>query len=174
MSFAFELHFDEQTEAAVRSAWANLAAQGCDTSRNGVAPHVTLAIASAFDESSLGPKLAAFTATHPPLPVTFGSVESFPSGVLYLAPIATPALKAIHRDFHARFRPFPSARNSHYYTPGQWVPHCTLAMSVPATGLVDDTLRFDPPLPPSGWLRRLRVVEYPALKMHFDCPLGPS
>jgi len=47
-------------------------------------------------------------------------------------------------------------------------------MSVPATGLVDDTLRFDPPLPPSGWLRRLRVVEYPALKMHFDCPLGPS
>ena len=172
MAFAFELHFDEQTEAAIRSAWTSLAAQGCDTTRNGVAPHLTLAIASGFDEPSLGAGLRAFAAAHPPLTFTFGSVESFPGGVLYLAPIMTPALQAMHRDFHARLRPLPSARNSHYYTPGQWVPHCTLAMSMPAAGLVDGTLRLDPPLPPSGSLRRLRVVEYPALKIHFDCPLG--
>src|SRR5687767_156825 len=96
MSFAFELHFDEQTASAVRAMWTMLAARGFDTARNGVAPHVTLAIASAFARESLEGELRAFAREHPPVPVTFGGVESFPGGIPYLAAVATPALLSIH------------------------------------------------------------------------------
>ena len=171
MSFAFELHFDEQTETAVRAAWTWLAARGFDTSRNGVAPHVTLAIASAFASQSLEVALRAFAQEHPPFPVAFGEVDSFPGGIPFLPAVATPPLLAIHRAFHDRFASLARAPNSHYYLPGQWVPHCTLAMSLP-----DPRVLTGMPLemPGASSFQRLRVVEYPSPKMHLDCPLGRS
>ena len=172
MVFGFELHFDEQTESAVRAAWTWLAAQGFDTSRNGVAPHVTLAVAAAFDPAALGDDLRAFARGHEPFPVEFGGIEFFPGGSIpYLGVISTPALLSIHGAFHARFASLPRAANSHYYLPGQWEPHCTLAMSVPAPR---PPAELPLAMPRTGEFRRLRVVEYPQPKMHFDCPLGQS
>jgi 2'-5' RNA ligase len=167
MSYAFELHFDQATEAMIRPVWRMMARQGFETSRNGIAPHVTLAIASRFEEG-LGAALRQFAAAHPPFAVEFRGIDAFPSGVRYFAVTESDELRAAHRDFHARFPSLPPALNSHYYGPSQWVPHCTIATGAPMNcGPV--SIERDRP---SGHFARLRVVEYPTLKLHFDCPLG--
>jgi 2'-5' RNA ligase len=164
MSFAFELHFDDRTDTAVRRIWTHLAAAGFDTRLNGIAPHVTLAIASAFDESLAAP-LRQFSREHPPFGITFRSIGRFPSGVLFLSPDESNDLRGAHRDFHMRFTSLAPAPNSHFYAPDRWIPHCTLAMRAPPELVLDSLVQ-------PGSLRRLRVVEYPALTLHLDCPLG--
>jgi len=169
MSYAFELHFDKATDAAIRGVWDLLTTAGCNTARNGIAPHVTLAIASAY-QPTLARELRLFALDHPPLPASFFSVGTFPLGVLYFSPVRSERLLAIHADFHRRFPLLPPAPNSHYYLPGAWQPHCTLAMNVADESVLGIIAHYH--MPPPGSFARLRVVEYPALKMHFDCPLG--
>ena len=147
MSYAFELHFDEATDAAIRGVWDLLTTAGCNTARNGIAPHVTLAIASAY-QPTLARELRLFALDHPPLPASFFSVGTFPLGVLYFSPVRSERLLAIHADFHRRFPLLPPAPNSHYYLPGAWQPHCTLAMTVPRDAAIDRMTSR--PLPPAG------------------------
>lgn len=169
MSYAFELHFDEETEIAVRRIWDTMMLLGYETSRNGVAPHVTLAIAAEYDADALERRLRRFAAEHPPFEVTFNGIESFGAAVQFLSPEPSERLRAVHHDFHARFPSLPAAVNSHFYAPSQWVPHCTIATRTPGH-LSDADVTFEHPV---GCLfTRLRVVEYPALKLHFECPLG--
>jgi 2'-5' RNA ligase len=175
MPVAFELHFDDRTEAAVRAAWDALTRLGCDTRHNGVAPHVTLAIAAAADlPDAHRPLLRDFAAAYPPFAVTLAAFARFPSGVAYLAPLTSEPLAAVHRDFHARFA-CTGAANSHYYLAGAWTPHCTLARHIPPDREADArAVVASLVLPLTGSFVRLRIVAYPAVALRLEIPLGPQ
>ena len=58
-----------------------------------------------------------------------------PKNVLFLAAVVSPALLALHRDWHDRAAAFSSVCRPHYL-PGRWVPHCTLTMLLPTPDLL--------------------------------------
>jgi len=162
MPFAVELTLDVEAGTAVRHLWHAVADAGVADFmlRSGAAPHVTLAVYDDLDVEAYVTRLGAFAAATAPQPVRFASLGVFPnSGVVFLAPLVTPALLAVHARFHAEFAP-PGASWAHYL-PGQWVPHCTLAMELAPDAIAPavEVCRHAA-LPLAGRLVEVGVIEF--------------
>jgi 2'-5' RNA ligase len=54
--------------------------------------------------------------------------------VLFLGPVVTEELLALHRHFHDAFASFAGSCGEHY-RPGLWVPHVTLAINAEIAAL---------------------------------------
>ena len=123
---AIELFFDPATEAVLTSLLREL--NPSPLLQWGVRPHVSLLLCAGFEAGSEA-ALAAFARTQPPLPITLGSVGSFPGdlGVVFLAPVQTRGLLDLHVALNDHMAAFTPRRNAHY-EPGVWVPHCTQGM----------------------------------------------
>ncbi len=124
MGYAVELYFDPGSDLAVRRIWSGIAdAFGVSTMlTNGGRPHVSLAVYSEdFDHRSFLQELPAFSKSLAPLEVQLGSVGTFPTeeGVVFLAPVVTRELLAVHERFHTAFSRQGSCSSSHYL-PGNW------------------------------------------------------
>jgi hypothetical protein len=135
MAFAVVLFFDPATEATIRRAAGGLAQAGIASYLVGgdLRPHVSLGVCDSLDSDSFRAEFMAFAAATPADDFTLASVGVFPTGadgVLFLAPIVTRGLLSMHADFHAVFEKYAVARQD-YYLPGNWVPHCSLALNVP-------------------------------------------
>jgi 2'-5' RNA ligase len=133
MPFAVELLLDGRAREAVRRVWEALAEAGVSSAMldAGARPHVTLAV---YEDLDLGPfrtQVEAFFAGETSIDVPLSSVGTFHGneGVLFLAPVVTPDLLALHARFHRRFDHLAGGAWA-YYRPGSWVPHCTLALGV--------------------------------------------
>lgn len=133
MHFVVELFFDRAAEVAVRAIWAELADLIPDgVPPAGARPHVSLSVYDRVDVAAFSDRLAAFAAERAAVEVEVASwgVVAVAEPVVFLAPVVTRDLLALHGDFHRRFArlgtPWP------YYRPGNWVPHCTLAMGFDA------------------------------------------
>ena len=123
---AIELFFDPATELVLTSLLREL--DPSPLLQWGVRPHVSLLLCAEFEAGS-EEALAAFACTQPPLPITLGSVGSFPGdlGVVFLAPIKTRALLDLHVTLNDHMAAFAPRRNAHY-EPDVWIPHCTQGM----------------------------------------------
>ena len=135
MGFAIELHVDETNAAPISTLSDAIYAQcgGASLTGMGGHPHLSLTVFAQLAPAPVEALLAEFAATTPPIPVTFSAVGVFPStqGVVYLAPVVTAELLALHALFHARFATLATSSNA-YYLPGNWMPHCTVGFEVPA------------------------------------------
>lgn len=134
MAFAVVMYFDAATEAEVRSLWALLSEKQISSvmATMGIRPHISLAGIENLDAQQLCAMLQAFAQSTLPLTVKFGAVATFPTGqgVVYLAPIVTSELLRLHENFHVRLADL-SLSSHEYYRPGNWIPHCTVAIDLP-------------------------------------------
>jgi 2'-5' RNA ligase len=139
MAYAVELMVDAEAAGPIKALWRQIyAACGGLAADTESSPHISLA---AFE---LGPNLdsdlaqasallADFAAETAALQSRFQAVAAFPTEqrVLYLAPIVNRELLAAHAAFHIRLAQ-ARIQGAAYYLPGSWIPHCTVAMQLPA------------------------------------------
>jgi hypothetical protein len=139
MDYAVELMVDAEAAAPVVALWREIHA-ACDglAPEEESLPHISLTAVDlepnptpALEEMTA--ILADFAAETAPIRSRFQAVAAFPTEqrVVYLAPVVTRQLLDAHDSFHARLDQarIPSAA---YYLPGAWIPHCTIAMQLPA------------------------------------------
>ncbi len=138
MHFVLQLDVDAETNARLDVIAAELdRISGLETVRRiGDVHHVSLGVYDDVAVERFVTDVAAFAETLEPIPVRLASIGIFSGAknVLYLGPVVTEALLALHRRFHdalsAHARPCWE-----YYLPGAWVPHVTLAMDIEAGAL---------------------------------------
>lgn len=134
MGYAVELYFDPGSDLAVRRIWSGIAdVFGLSTMlTSGGRPHVSLAVyTDDLDCRSFPQELFAFAQSLAPFEFQLGSVGTFPTeeGVVFLAPVVTSELLALHERFHTTFSRYGGCASA-YYLPGHWVPHCTVATNL--------------------------------------------
>ncbi len=129
MSFAVELHFDEDTESKVRDVWKAIADAGISTSMlDGISrPHLTLGVCDELS-TTFKNELSFFARDARNFDVSLSFVGCFNSaeGVVFYGPTPTDAMFRLHTRFHSFFNEH-AGRVWKNYQPGHWVPHCTLA-----------------------------------------------
>src|SRR4051794_8884479 len=96
MPFAIEMNLDAAADAAVRRIWGALKERALSAAWvEGARPHVSLGGAGSV-EQGIEQRLETFAKEASPMSFQIRSVGTFPSGVLFLAPIVTKELLAIH------------------------------------------------------------------------------
>lgn len=134
MPYAVEFDFDAESTAALTALSDQIyaACNGMALHNTAQIPHVSLAVLDEIVPAQLQPLLADFAAQVTAFPLHFAAVGAFPGdqGVVYLAPIVTAHLLALHRDLHEQLT--AAGLQSHpYYRPDHWVPHCTVGFNLP-------------------------------------------
>jgi 2'-5' RNA ligase len=146
MTFALEMFFDPAADTAVRQTWTQLEQAGISslvtTSHRRHHPHITLAVAEQLAISSS--TLDAIREL-PGTELTLSMLGVFPGeqAVLFLGATATAGLLSAHAAIHATIEQ-ASDGMWELYRPGQWVPHCTLAMRLNASELRTAITRLHP------------------------------
>jgi hypothetical protein len=178
MAFAVALFFDAATEATVRLVARSLVPAGipADPFVGELRPHLSLGVCEQLDAAGFEADFMAFAAATPATDFTFASAAVFPTGdagVLFLAPIVTQALLLSHDRFHRMF-----ARHAispvDYYLPGNWVPHCSLALNLPRDRLasvVDASVRAAS-LPIRGRYESIGLIQFLPATDVYTAPLG--
>ncbi len=124
-----ELLLDDAADAAVRAQWAVLAEAGlpsqADHASPSNAPHVTVGVADEIDETAetrLAGKIPAV-----PMLLRLGPIVLLGGRRVVLARmvVVTEPLLSLHAAVSQALVDCPG--QSAYLTPGQWVPHVTLA-----------------------------------------------
>lgn len=162
-AFAVVLHFDEFSEHRVRQAWDSLDEHGVPsvgtTNEDGFRPHITLAIVNTPDPEGLAMRLRRPLSEVAGLPVTMTALGFFltKKAPAYLAVAPTRRLMELHDEVH---RAIGTADSWSYYQPGNWMPHCTLAMDVACQTTVAEALG-ETPLPIHAVVGSAHLVELP-------------
>lgn len=131
MSFAVVLYFEEKHEKEFLHVWESLSRENLTANlvEAEIRPHITLAI---FDELNCRPcesQLSIVAANTRPISFQITHLGLFinPEPVVFAAPTVTQDLLSFHKHLHDVLA--TEAKNSwEMYQPGQWVPHCTLAL----------------------------------------------
>jgi len=104
-------------------------------------PHLSLAVYD--DDGAVEPdalvRIVDRLAAQPwAVVIAFSSIGLFPTkeSVLFLAPVVSPGLLQLHRQYHALAANLGTGCRPHYL-PGNWVPHCTLATLLPTAEMLD-------------------------------------
>jgi 2'-5' RNA ligase len=168
MPVAVELFLDEPSAAVVRQIWKDVAEAGVSAylHQSGIRPHLTLAVGKDVDEPRVTAALEEWAAATDPFPVTFGGL-GLTTGELanvYLTAIVTRNLLDQHEALQQRLRGLFDAPWERY-TPGHWVPHCTLAERVPPDllGRMLEVARRAP-LPLTARLAEIGLVDFGPLR----------
>lgn len=175
MPFAVHLFFDTSAEAVIKSAWKKLADTGIAPYMHQSAnrPHFTLAIYEDIDSTASEQLLKSFATTTNPLPVIFQYLGIFPTtpSAVFLSSAVTVPLLELHAQIHETMRHIGRDPNP-YYLPGNWVPHCTLALELEPR-LITRVLEFglQMPLPFSGEISEIGVIEFRPVKHLFGFAL---
>lgn len=130
MVHTIELVFDDDTEAAVRRLWTDLAAAGIPSQAPASRPHVTLLVTDRIGADV--DALLAPLCTRLPLDCVVGAPVLFGRAGAVLARLVVPtaALLDLHAEVHRLCRPALAAAPVPNSTPGQWTAHVTLARRV--------------------------------------------
>ncbi len=162
MAFAVELHLDDDNAASIGALTAAIYAQcgGENLMSSGAHPHISLAGFAQIDLAQISARLADFAATTAVFGVTLAAIGVFPTtGVVYLAPVVTQQLLTIHSRFQRMLEPLGLPSNA-YYWPGNWMPHCTVGLNVPADKIGHAVLLCQQaPVFRTVTLTRMRLIE---------------
>jgi 2'-5' RNA ligase len=138
MHFAAQLDLDQGTSARLEEIADRLdQIAGLETVRRiGNVHHVSLGVYDEVEADRFSAALAQFAETVEPIAIRLANIGIFPGArsVLYLGPVVTESLLALHWRLHAALGEFASACWGHYL-PGAWVPHVTLGMDVESTAM---------------------------------------
>lgn len=162
---AVELLFDPATEAALTERLGALEPPS-PLLGWGARPHVSLLVGAARPGLRAGIEWLARQSA--PTPVRLDAVGVFPgdAGVVFLAPVVTPALLALHEAAHEALAP-ALADPDPLYAPGRWVPHCTTTVGIPDAGLGAAVAACRSWLPVEG---RLSSIALHAITLDPDAP----
>lgn len=151
MSLSVCLLFDRDTNHALRSLWARLESIGVPTllthTHEKHLPHLSYAVLRQWDMDRVVEAVESLPAGAP-VPLHFDTVGHFHRGRAAL--VAAPSIDLLRRQervFGALAA--TGADLHHYYLPGKWVPHTSLATHVRAgqlarmTSLAHDILPLD-------------------------------
>jgi hypothetical protein len=133
MGFAIKCYFDEKSAAPIYKIWQSLAETGLADFmlRSGSRPGLTLGIWENADEVQLRQFLTKFMETFTLSAPTISSygIACFPTNPaqVFLGIVPTLELIEFHKNFHNSDKSL-SLLGSAYYSPGNWVPHSTLAI----------------------------------------------
>jgi 2'-5' RNA ligase len=166
MPYAITLKLDAEAAAFVVAMWERLASRGVsdEAVRLGYPPHLTLGLFSdAADLERLVPIVRDGASRWRNLPISLASLGWFPGapGVLFLAPVVTPALLALHREL---LTSLPSEHIDPLYQPDHWVPHVTLAAGLSDPIAAVSALEL-PRLPIAAVLDTIDVVRFPPVEV---------
>ncbi|HEX6498361.1 MAG TPA: 2'-5' RNA ligase family protein [Micromonosporaceae bacterium] len=132
MVAAIELSFDRLADRRLRRLWSALGAAGVPSlsthTHRRHRPHLSLAVADAFDPVAVQAALADLPVPTPGLTLEFQYVGMFGGGVLWLGPSPSDALLTLHTEVYRRLTAAGVEIWAHY-APGAWVPHTTLSMT---------------------------------------------
>jgi 2'-5' RNA ligase len=157
------LYFDDFTEKRVRQAWDALDRYGIpsagSTYEESYRPHITLAILNTPYPEQAAARLRAPLANVSGLPVSMTALGFFLTNKApaYLAVAPTTALLKLHESVHSALG---AMETWSYYRPGNWMPHCTLAMDVACQTTVAEALG-ETPLPIHAVVGSAHMVELP-------------
>ena len=134
MAYAVELYFDPQSEKRVSELIELLNDHGIEGTMSELAarPHISLAVITEADEDELLACTAKFAQTIQQFQFQLAAIGAFPTkeNVVLLSPVVTHELLACHDAFHQHLAA-AGIESSPYYTPGNWIPHCTVEMNFP-------------------------------------------
>jgi len=168
MPYAVTLPLDDAAAAHVRRMWSALSEQaGADDAiRLGYEPHITLAVLpDALPVADVEHAACRAAASWTVLPVALAGFGIFPGAtpVIWVAPIVTADLLAIHASLHADLAPLPV---DPHYRPGFWMPHVTLSqegMSSTARMIEIASSVWHGPI--SAYLKRIELVRFRPVKV---------
>jgi 2'-5' RNA ligase len=127
--YAVELYFDKKMEDEIFSFRESLYRLGLNPvlGNLGDRPHVSLAVFGDVNIDQIVKITSSFTKKCKQIPAYLDAFGAFPtdSNVIYLLPVPRQTLLEIHKHYHELLHK-DKIHSSHYYLPGQWVPHCTL------------------------------------------------
>src|SRR4051812_27803365 len=105
MAYALTLALDDVAARVVRALWRDIADAGFPwMAESGAHPHVSLAIWDEIDQAAMRARLDGFAAATPAIDVVFARIATFAStGVVFLAPDVSAALREVHRRCHHAF-----------------------------------------------------------------------
>ena len=162
-AFAVVLYFDEFTEHRVQQAWQALDQYGvpsaASTNEPDYRPHITLAIVNTPYPEQAVARLRLPLANVSGLPVSMTALGFFLTNraPAYLAVAPTTALLRLHDSVHSALGAMDTWA---YYRPGNWMPHCTLAMDVVCQTTVAEALG-ETALPIHATVGSAQMVELP-------------
>lgn len=173
MPFAITLRLDDASATQVSALWRTLAAAGLsdDALTLGYRPHITLAICpDETPESPLHDAAAHVARGRNALKLCLASLGVFTTqpGVVFLAPVVTPALLDLHG---VALEALAGMAVSAHYRRDIWVPHVTLAKDLVAPA---DAVRAlgDLALPIRGHLDRIELVQFRPVRVLASHALG--
>ena len=175
MPYATVLFFKEKSERIIRNIWDALAKAGIPLDfAADIRPHMTLSI---YDKLYCQPcemELANLANRSANLSLTFSNLGIFrePESVLFLAPTVTRELLDFHALLYASLSDL-AVKPWKIYQPGNWVPHCTLAMDVQPDQF-NQAIRIcsQVQLPLTLNIAQVGVVEFHPVNMLFKYDLG--
>lgn len=163
MPYGVVLLLDPVAENVVRDVWTALDRAGVPSLATGTQgwprPHLSLMVCDQLDVGAAVAALAPLSAV-PALTLLFSSLGVFPGagGVAFLGVVVTPALLDLHRRSHLALAGVTQTAWEHY-SPGRWVPHCTLATPVAPAQMAAVLATVGTTLPLDGRGASLGVVD---------------
>lgn len=131
--YAVDLFLDSRASRYVNSIWQALSDSGIDSSlkdTDGLSPHITLDIYEDVDEAKFIERMKEFKSRFKVIDTKFDSIGVFPtSGACFMAPTITQELINYHKEYYEFFKEFEDSARE-YYLPGNWNPHCSIAMGL--------------------------------------------
>lgn len=161
MALAICLLFDQRTDRAIRNLWERLEGLGASTllthTHGNHVPHLSYAVLRTFDVEAVR---EAVTALRPgrPVPLHIDTVGHFRRGRAAFVPaITVDVLVRQQRVVDAAAR--TGADLHHYYLPGRWVPHTSIATRAPGEHLAALTTAAHDILPLDALAERAALID---------------
>lgn len=127
--FAVEVWFDDKTNRLVENVWE--AAGGPPFGYADTRPHCSFSVVDSLRPKSLAGQVAALP-WHQMRTLRFGDISEFADpDVLYASVVQTRRMRKLHQRLDNALVSTGAEIRS-YYRPGNWTPHCTLAMPLPS------------------------------------------
>lgn len=161
--FAIIALFDQETEKQIFEFWTSLKHENLDDSMiriPGNRPHISLGLFQGVERTVFLDAFRKFLETTVPFSIRFDSVGVFPTtNTVFLTPLPSKSFLQIHENLYHTLQDFSDKADKHYKKE-QWVPHCSLAISLPDQKIMDVVenaiQRFQPIL---GTVERIALIE---------------
>jgi len=166
--YAVEIFFENPFEQYVKEIWKGL--KEADISSNmyeilELRPHITLAVYNDIsDLEAYKDRFNSFFDFVSSIEIKFDALGFFPTtGTLFIDPTVTEDLIKIHKQYHKEFCDLLENAD-HYYIPGNWDPHCTLAIKLSAEEAIEAMKYCYKDFRP----QRSKIVEAGLVKLGYD------